>query len=527
MKDGGFRFGGVRLVGVVFAMLLSGVAGRFVQAETSPNLIVDGGGEAGLCSDDDAAVTTVPGWTVVKGSPSLLCYTAGKYAEPKGSDFGRAFFSGGPYGASELTQTIDVSSAKTAIDLGSTRYTLSGWMGGQAGDPGHVMTSVRFFDADGTALGTASKLPVVTNTDRGDRNAFLKRTRSNTVPIGTRSILVRLEFVDKADQVNAGYADNLSLTLSTAMSSPVLDAPRSTVPGFDHVFLVMMENTTYEDVVGDRKNAPYINHLADQGTLFTNASATYHPSDENYFAIAGGQAFVKGGVYFPDIRIDARHLGDQLEAAGKTWKGYGQGMGTPCGTSNQYDRYFEPDDLPFINFVDIRDDHERCQAHLVDASELLADLQSAKTTPNFAWLAADDYDDGEASYDQGGLAKSLQVQDEWLRKTLEPIFASAAWKTQRSLLILTWDESYQPNANHVATVLLGSDGMVRTGYQSQVPANHYSIGRTLEEALGITPMTANDRYARPLNEAFSQSSRGEEAAKLSGQAALSPTAEGK
>jgi hypothetical protein len=45
--------------------------------------------------------------------------------------------------------------------------------------------------------------------------------------------------------------------------------------------------------------------------------------------------------------------------------------------------------------------------------------------------------------------------------------------------------------------------MVRAGYRSPVPANHYSIGRTLEEALGIPPLTANDRYARPLNEAFS------------------------
>jgi hypothetical protein len=179
-------------------------------------------------------------------------------------------------------------------------------------------------------------------------------------------------------------------------------------------------------------------------------------------------------------------------------------MGIPCGTSTQYDRYFEPDDLPFINFTNIRDNPERCQAHLVDISEMQADLQSTKTTPNFAWLAADDYYDGEASYDQSGLAKSLQVQDEWLRQTLEPIFNSPAWKTQRTLVIVTWDESYEPHENHVATILLGSAGLVRAGYQSPTPANHYSIARTLEEALSIPSLTANDKYARPLNEAFSQ-----------------------
>jgi hypothetical protein len=449
-------------------------------------------------------VTTIPGWTVVKGNPSLLCSTAGKYAVRKDGAFGKAFLAGGPYGESELMQSIDVSSAQAAIDTGSTTYMLSGWLGGQAGDPGRVIVTATFFNANHHALEQAAKLPVVTAGERKNQNAFLERMVSNRVPVGTRSILVTLQFIGMADHPNAGYADNLSLTLSTAMTAPVLEVPHSTVPGFDHVFLVMMENTTYGDVIGDLKNAPYINGIAARGTLLTNASATYHPSDENYLAIAGGDSFVKGGVYFPSIRVAAPHIGDRLEAAGKTWKGYEEGMGIPCGTSTQYDRYFEPDDLPFINFTNIRDNPERCQAHLVDISEMQADLQSTKTTPNFAWLAADDYYDGEASYDQSGLAKSLQVQDEWLRQTLEPIFNSPAWKTQRTLVIVTWDESYEPHENHVATILLGSAGLVRAGYQSPTPANHYSIARTLEEALSIPSLTANDKYARPLNEAFSQ-----------------------
>jgi hypothetical protein len=474
-----------------------------VQKKTSPNLIVGGDGEAGACTDDDAAVTTLPGWTVVKGNPSLLCYVASKYAVPKEGEPGKAFLAGGPYGESELRQVIDVSAARKEIDTGSTTYTLSGWLGGLAGDPGRAILTAAFLDEHQHALAKAAKLPAVTAADRGNRSAFLERTVSDRLPAGTRSISVKVQFIGLADHPKAGYADNLSLTLSTVMKAPVLEIPHSTMPGFDHVFLVMMENTTYGDVIGDLKNAPYINSLAALGTLLTHASGTYHPSDENYLAIAGGDSFVKGGVYFPNIRVRARHIGDQLEAAGKKWKGYEQGIGIPCGTSTQYDRYFEPDDLPFINFTNIRDDPARCQAHLVDISEMQADLQSTKTTPNFAWLAADDYDDGEASYDQGGLAKSLQVQDRWLRQTLEPIFNSAAWKTERTLVILTWDESYEPHENHVATILLGSDGMVRAGYRSPVPANHYSIGRTLEEALGIPPLTANDRYARPLNEAFS------------------------
>lgn len=511
MKDRFLSVMSMSLRSVVAALTLSclwvwpvSAQSTSVREKMSPNLIVGGDGEAGACVDDDAAVTTLPGWTVVKGNPSLLCYVAGKYGVPKNGEPGRAFLAGGPYGESEVAQVINVSATRAEIDAGAITYKLSGWLGGLAEDPGRAIVTATFLDEHQRALAKAAQLPAVTAADRGNHSGFLERMVTDHVPVGTRSIAVTVQFLGLKDHPNAGYADNLSLTLSTAMKAPILEAPRSTVPGFDHVFLVMMENTTYGDVIGDIKNAPYMNDLATRGVLLTHASGTYHPSDENYLAIAGGNSFVKGGVYFPNIRVSARHIGDQLEAAGKTWKGYAQGMGIPCGTSTQYDKYFEPDDLPFINFTNIRDNQERCQAHLVDISEMQADLQSTKTTPNFAWLAADDYDDGEASYDQGGLAKSLQVQDRWLKQTLEPIFASPAWKTERTLIILTWDESYEPHENHVATILLGSDGLVRTGYRSAIPANHYSIARTLEEALGIPPLTANDRYARPLNEAFSE-----------------------
>jgi hypothetical protein len=496
---------GISFAAVIVALLMSLSSGPALHAESRQNLVVGGDGEAGLCSDDPAAVTTVPGWIVLKGDPSLRCYAAEHFVLPRQGSSGKSFFAGGPYGDSALKQVIDVSSAHETVDTGSTMYTFAGWLGGQGTNPGGVIATAAFLDAQGRVLKQPVTLPAVTAAERRNASALLERRISNRLPSGTRSIAITLQFAGRIGHARGGCADNLSFSLSTPIKAPVLEIPASTVPGFDHVFLVMMENTTYRDVIGDRRNAPYINHLADRGTLLTNATATYHPSDENYLMIAGGAPFVRGGVYFPNVKVKAAHIGDELESAGKTWKGYEQGMGTACGTSTQYDRYFEPDDLPFINFTNIRDNFQRCQAHLVDMSELAGDLRSPGTTPAFAWLAADDYDDGEASYNEGGLVRSLQVQDAWLRKTLDPLFASPAWTSQRSLLILTWDESYETHENHIATILIGSNGTVRAGYESALRANHYSIARTLEEALGIPPLTSNDRYARPLNEAFPQS----------------------
>lgn len=482
------------------AMALLALTATPAFAASSGNLLVGGDGEAANCSTDWSAVTTVPGWTVTQGNPSVVCYSIGSFSTPSGGAPGRAFIADGPYGDSALRQIVDVSSAGAAIDGGGVSFNLSGWLGGYGAYNGQAVVTASFLDGAGKPLGNSAQLSGVTASARGSQTGFQARSATGAVPAGTRSIQVLLQFTNTSASYNIGYADNLSLSLSTPVSAPSLQAPPATVPAFDHVFVVMMENTDYGQVIGDSTDAPFINGLAKQGVLLANHSGVYHPSDENYLAIAGGDTFVKGAIYFPNIHVTAPSIADEIEAKGKTWKAYEQGMGTPCNTSNNNDSYYEPDDAPFINFSNIASNPSRCAAHLFDTTQLSADLQSAATTPNFAWIAADDYYDGEAS--GNGSAASLKVQDGWLKQTLQPIFNSPAWTTQRSLLVLTWDESASSSGNHIATLLVGSQGLVGAGKASTASYNHYSIGRTIEAALGLGALTANDQYAPPINDAF-------------------------
>ena len=488
------------LFGTLAAACLSGLFATSASATTSGNLLVDGDGESGTCTTDWSAVTTVPGWTVTQGSPSIVCYSIGSFNTPSTGSGGNAFIADGPYGDSALRQNVNVASAASAIDGGNVTFNLSGWLGGYTVYNGQAVVTATFLDANGNPLGTPSQLAGVNASARSDESGFVAQSNAGKVPVGTRTISVLLQFTDTSASYNIGYADNLSLTLSTAVTAQTLQAPTSSVPAFDHVFVVMMENTNYSQVIGDTTDAPYINSLANQGTLLDNYSGVYHPSDENYLAIAGGNTFVQGAVYYPNIKVTVQNIADELEAKGKTWKAYEQGMGTPCNTSNNNDSYYEPDDAPFVNFTDVLGNPTRCAAHLFDTTQLTTDLQSAATTPNFAWIAADDYYDGEAS--GNGSAKSLQVQNGWLQQTLQPIINSPAWTQQRSLIVLTWDESSSETGNHLATVLVGSPGTVQAGYISNANYNHYSTGRTVENALGIAPLTNNDQYAQPINDAF-------------------------
>jgi hypothetical protein len=491
---------GLILLGTLAAACLSGLFSTSAFATNSGNLLVDGGGESGTCTTDWSAVNTVPGWTVTQGSPSIVCYSIASFNTPSSGSGGNAFIADGPYGDSALQQNVNVSSEASTIDGGNVMYNLSGWLGGYTVYNGQAVVTATFLDVNGKPLGTPAQLSGVNASARGDETGFIAQSATGNVPVGTRTISVLLQFTDTGASYNIGYADNLSLTLSTPVTAATLQAPASSVPAFDHVFVVMMENTNFSQVIGDTTDAPFINSLANQGTLLDNYSGVYHPSDENYLAIAGGNTFVQGAIYYPNIKVTAQNIGDELEAVGKTWKAYEQGMGTPCNTSNNNDSYYEPDDAPFINFTDVAQNATRCAAHLFDTSQLTTDLQSASTTPNFAWIAADDYYDGEAS--GNGSSTSLQVQNGWLQQTLQPIMNSPAWTQQKSLIVLTWDESSSETGNHLATILVGSPGTVQSGYISNASYNHYSTGRTVENALGIGPLTNNDQYAQPINDAF-------------------------
>ena len=446
------------------------------------------------CSSDPDAATTVPGWNIVSGSPALRCANSLHAAWPSEATPGVAITSG-PYGASTLERVIPLR-AQTAADR---RLTLSAWFAASGRARARGILSAKFLGPSGQTLGPTVVLRGPPAAARRKLLRFEARRVAQDIPRDAVALKLHLD-LGGATAHGRSYIAAIGLKVDPPMALPPPSPPPANVPHFNHVFLIMMENTDYGQLIGDSRNAPYMNSLASRGASLANYQAIYHPSDENYLAIAGGDAFVRRGVYFPNIHVAARNLGDLLEAAGKTWRTYEEGMGTPCNTTTRYDKNYEPDDAPFILFQDIQRNPARCRVHLVDLREWPKDLKHVATTPVFAWLAADDYDDGELP--GNGSPKSLQVQDAWLRATLEPLFNSPAWRDQKSLLILTWDESDTTANNHIPTIVLGSRQTVKSGYVSRVRYDHYSTARTVETALGLPAMTSNDGYARALDDVF-------------------------
>src|SRR6516164_5749401 len=382
-----------------------------------------------------------------------------------------------------------------------TRYRLLGWLGGTARSQAAV--TVVFLSAAGRVLARRAIGP------SGRDHGLSRRASAGVLPAGTVSARVTLTLattltnIDGPGAPRVGYdraaADGLRFSISARVRRPPpLAPPPAHIPRYQHVFLFYFENQDFGSVIGNTKQATYLNSLLPRASLLANFFAEEHPSDGNYLALAGGSTF---GIPLTDpleanprYTIRARNIGDLAGAAHRTWKEYLQSANGPC--DDTVHGYFWNDDLPMAYFADVRDRPAYCSAHLVPLQSLDADLASTATTPNFAWVGPDDCTDMEGC--------GIRAGDKLLAAELGAVMHSPAWRTQRSLAIITFDEDgfdHEHPAQRVATLLLGSAG-VRHGYVSHVRYTHYSLLRTIEAALGLGGLTGNDRYAQPVNDVF-------------------------
>ncbi|MFD5565636.1 alkaline phosphatase family protein [Kitasatospora griseola] len=465
----------------------------------SANLIVNGDAECADASVSGYDGVTLPGWQAV-GVPTAVAYGAPNgfpsTGTPGPGNRGNAFFSGGPVGSSTLSQTADVSAAADRIDAGGVTYNLSGWLGGYAVENSTATLTATFRGGSGASLGT-TRIGPVSATDRGLTTALLQRTATGTLPAGTRSIAVALQLTRESSRTgtayNDAYADNLSLTISAAVPAPALPAPvASQVPSLDHVFFVMLENRSYDQVIGS-STAPYLNQLANSGVTLTQSYGVVHPSDPNYLAVSGGSTFGRTDNPYPALTgaLTSPHLGNLVEQAGRSWRGYVEDMKSPCNLSSSGN--YDADNIPFVYFKDVTGDAARCQDKLQPITRLWSDLQSTATTPDFVWFEPNSCNTMHNC--------DVATGDTWMRTNLPKLFASPAWTQQRSVLVITFDEDDNNHGQRIPTIVTSSPGLTKPGYRSPAPYNHYSILRTVEQGLGLPGrLTQNDQFATPLND---------------------------
>ncbi|ASN51152.1 alkaline phosphatase family protein [Sinomonas sp. R1AF57] len=354
--------------------------------------------------------------------------------------------------------------------------------------------------------------------------AFSARRRPLAVVLGALAVLV----LAAVALVRAGGGQEASAA----------DTAPQYLPASSHVFVINLENKGYDETWGASSQAPYLSQtLRSQGVLLNSYYGTGHNSLDNYISqisgqgpnsqtqadcqtyspfvqtgtAAQGQAVGSGCVYPSGVPTVA----DQLTAAGKTWKGYMEDMGTPCrhpqpGAVDDTQKARVGDQYaarhnPFVYFAGITRSPD-CAKNDVDLTALSGDLASASTTPAVSFITPNLCHDGHDSPCVDGQPGGLVSADAWLKQWVPVITNSPAF-TKDGVLVITFDESDGPQQDASAccgegpgpnAALPGITGMgggrvgalvlspfTAGGTWSTTPYNHYSLLASVEDLNGL------------------------------------------
>jgi hypothetical protein len=319
-------------------------------------------------------------------------------------------------------------------------------------------------------------------------------------------------------------------------------------PAIGHVFIVVMENKNYDETFGPASHAPYLaKELTAKGQLLRQFYGIGHLSLGNYIAMVSGQApnpqtqgdclgysnffgildpagsgqAIGQGCVYP---VAVKTVVDQLEGAGKTWRGYMEDMGNSATESktcrhpaiNSQDKtqqakvgdQYAARHNPFVYFHSIIDDQARCDARVVGLDALTADLASVATTPNYVFITPNLCHDGHDEPCVDGQPGGLVSIDAFLKTWVPRILDSPAYR-QDGLLLVTFDESEygssggdasaccneQPGFNTPMPGISGMGGgrtgtvvlskFTQAGSVNDTPYNHYSMLRSIEDLFGL------------------------------------------
>lgn len=199
-------------------------------------------------------------------------------------------------------------------------------------------------------------------------------------------------------------------------------------------------------------------------------------------------------------------IADQLVEAGKTWKSYQEDL-PPYGADkvNASDglvsnttqsepgmpQLYAVKHNPFAYFASVQsgEDHKLSLAQVVGFGALYADLAKGDV-PDLAFIAPNQCHDQHSrgssemgtgcNVDQNAIAQG----DAGLHTIINAIKSSKVWKHGNNAIVVVWDENdYSSLPNQVVTIV--DTSYARTGIQSNVRYNHFSLLKTLEAGFGL------------------------------------------
>ncbi|ABF40817.1 phosphoesterase [Candidatus Koribacter versatilis Ellin345] len=273
-------------------------------------------------------------------------------------------------------------------------------------------------------------------------------------------------------------------------------------PATHKVVLVVLENQRYQAIIGNA-HAPYLNRLANEYAVAQNFYADVHPSIGNYFMLTVGSSVTNDLNFAQKVSDD--NLAREMGQAAMGWKAYLESI-PRVGYHGDGPYPYAKTHNPYAYFTDIAQYHFEAN-NMVGLDQYTADVTS-DSLPSFALLIPDQTHN---MHDCGGGGRNctnddkVAAGDAWLQTNLDPLFNTTSFQSGNTLLIITWDESWDNDndhgGGHVPVIVIGKN--VKPHYASTTFYQHESVLRLICEYLGLKNDLSKAANAPDMQEFFS------------------------
>src|SRR5262252_414824 len=316
---------------------------------------------------------------------------------------------------------------------------------------------------------------------------------------------------------------------------------------FDRVFVIMMENHGFDEVIGPLVNqnntgdpnepllTPFITNLAFTQGLATFYFGVTHPSLPNYLATIAGDffgvqddndsCFATPVTSTPCHNFTAPTIVDQLEARNISWEAFMESapsigfLGSRFPLAGTAQKLYAQKHNPFVYFNSIATNPSLlAKIKPFDLAAFKTALSDPTQMPRYVYIVPNQCNDQHGtggtippgSADCSTDSLTLAAGDKFLANVVPAITGSASF-TGRSAIFIVWDENdFSDQLSCCKPSPTGVGGGHATGFvvtkngkpvKSAVPMDHYSLLATIEDGFDL-PRLANAKTANAMFSLF-------------------------
>jgi hypothetical protein len=394
------------------------------------------------------------------------------------------------YSSSRLTQQLVYTSPQLANGTHTLKVRVTG---NQNPSAAHAFVSADRVDITGGPAPTVSLAANPASISSGqsstlswsasNANSCSAPWTSQTGTSGSQSVSPTATTTYTVTCIGGGGSTSRSTTVSvSASTSPPPPGPCAGSPaplgGYQHVVWVVMENHSYNEIVGNSA-APFENELASECGLATNYFAISHPSLPNYVAMTSGSTQGIADDNDPSSHpLNVASIFSQL--AGGASRSLEEGMPSSCAQTSSGEYAVKHN--PMAYYTNLSSGCANYDVPLGATPDLTAKFTFV--TPNLI----DDMHDG-----------TIAQGDAWLHAFMGQVFSTPQWQAGNTAVFITFDEDDSSQNNQVYTAVIAPS--VKPGTQSSTYFSHYSLLRTTEDLLGLSAI-GNAAAATAMEQAF-------------------------